>query len=566
MIISFYSYKGGVGRTQLCANVAAYLSIYKNKKVLLWDWDFEAPGLHVYYNKKNEEIESKGTIELLDIYVRIMRSKNNVQESDLPYLSKDYFTTLIPETTECGRVDLLPAGNYSGNFAQKVNNFNWQEFYELLDGVNYIELLKKQLNDFDYDYVFIDSRTGISDYSGICNIQLPELTILMMTPNEQNFAGCSRIAKQIIESDYVKNKYRNPWIMPILSRLDLNNKTYPEWIKRFTTNFSYLLPNIDTKIDTEFITEIFEDIYLNQTLLEYNTAISTGENKLFVNANTPIIKVSFERKFVNIAQFIENLNESYSLNIYNQIDSETWLNYACNANKQKQTRKEIIAYANAGDYKKANELGGTASSWFEEGNNFMMKNDQIKSIECYLKAIKIKPDFQEALFNLGNAYYFINDIINAIEYLKKALEILPTNISTLLNLGIMYSKNEENINAIECFQKIIELESNNVSALNNIGFAFIKLGEIAKAENYLLKSIDLGNKFRGNMNVGHVYFCQGNKEMAFEKYKMSFSNSKTKESFFVDYDDDFKYLEKNSITKKDYDFMKDRLIEYSTLK
>ncbi len=43
--ITFYSYKGGVGRTLALANVAMRLSEFK-KKVCMIDFDLEAPGLH----------------------------------------------------------------------------------------------------------------------------------------------------------------------------------------------------------------------------------------------------------------------------------------------------------------------------------------------------------------------------------------------------------------------------------------------------------------------------------------------------------------------------------------
>jgi MinD-like ATPase involved in chromosome partitioning or flagellar assembly len=457
MIISFYSYKGGVGRTQLCANIAAYLSIYKNKKILLWDWDFEAPGLHVYFDKTNEEIVSKGTIELLSEYVRTMRSRNIVIQADLPYLTKEYITTLIPESIDGGRIDLLPAGNYSDNFTQNVINFNWQEFYELLDGVTYIELLKKQLNNLDYDYIFIDSRTGISDYSGICNIQLPELTVVVITPNEQNFNGSTRIAKQIVESNYVKENHRKPWVLPIFSRLDLSNKSYPIWIKRFTDDFSYLLHTIDPEINEEFFTEIFQDIYINRTLLEYNTAISTGENRLFNNSEIPILKVSFERKYVNIAQFIENMKTYGMLNVNSQIDSDTWLNYAIVAKNQQQIKKEIIAYQNAGDFRKANELGGTALSWLSQGDEHLNKRELDFALSCFQKSIEIKPDNYDSFYKLAVTYGYKGDAKNEIDNYKKAIEIMPKKYEAWYNIGIAYAKNGMQNESFESMNKYYEL-------------------------------------------------------------------------------------------------------------
>src|SRR5947208_181063 len=47
-VITFYSYKGGTGRTMALANVACLLSQRQlnSKGVLMIDWDLEAPGLH----------------------------------------------------------------------------------------------------------------------------------------------------------------------------------------------------------------------------------------------------------------------------------------------------------------------------------------------------------------------------------------------------------------------------------------------------------------------------------------------------------------------------------------
>ena len=58
-IITFYSYKGGTGRSMALANVACLLargvrghsgqSATPDQRVLVIDWDLEAPGLHRYF-------------------------------------------------------------------------------------------------------------------------------------------------------------------------------------------------------------------------------------------------------------------------------------------------------------------------------------------------------------------------------------------------------------------------------------------------------------------------------------------------------------------------------------
>src|ERR1035441_8165546 len=71
-IITFYSYKGGTGRSMALANVAWVLASNR-QKVLVIDWDLEAPGLHRYFrpflaDKELTEPESKGLIEFVRNY------------------------------------------------------------------------------------------------------------------------------------------------------------------------------------------------------------------------------------------------------------------------------------------------------------------------------------------------------------------------------------------------------------------------------------------------------------------------------------------------------------------
>ena len=59
-IVTFYSYKGGTGRTMALANVAWILAS-AGKKVLVADWDLEAPGLHRFFHPfLQQEYEAEG--------------------------------------------------------------------------------------------------------------------------------------------------------------------------------------------------------------------------------------------------------------------------------------------------------------------------------------------------------------------------------------------------------------------------------------------------------------------------------------------------------------------------
>lgn len=299
MILSFYSYKGGVGRTQLVANLAAYFCFRKQQKVLLIDWDLDAPGLHYYFDVMNEKI-NKGLIDLFGEYVEKVKNNTEIDESALPKITSEYIVPVTQTENKHGKIDLLPAGSYGKNFNKKINAFNWYEFYDMLDGKIYIEYFKEQLNLSDYDYVFIDSRTGISDYSGICNIQLPDANFIVVSTAKQDFEGALRITESIIKSPYIQQGFRKAMIFPILSRVDLSiEHKSEEWIEKFGNQFEAFIQNI-----SEFLLTSADD-YVRDTILDYKRDISFGEQVLFHGETKQISSKTLAIQYQRIANYIE---------------------------------------------------------------------------------------------------------------------------------------------------------------------------------------------------------------------------------------------------------------------
>lgn len=368
MIITFYSYKGGVGRTQFVANIAAYLCFYRKKRILLLEWDLEAPGLHFFFNKTDKDINKAGLFGLLNNYVKLTRSQSNIATEKLPAISaQEHIVELVKSERHQGRIDLMPAYTYNGSYAGMVNDFNWYEFYEILQGKIYIEHLKKQIKEnFDYDYVLIDSRTGISDYSGICNIQFPDMNVLVMAPSFQNFEGAAKIAKNIINSSYVKKGFRKPTILPVLSRFDTSAKKeeVDYWINQFKKHFQFLFRKLyhfpaelngfqydwilnsasgvqarifekiykeetinqykkETISDDDFqylldlflALNLFED-YMDSALLDYNKGVAFGENLLFEdNVNINIKQISLAERYQSFAdKYLEKIKNNEHIN------------------------------------------------------------------------------------------------------------------------------------------------------------------------------------------------------------------------------------------------------------
>lgn len=594
MIVSFYSYKGGVGRSQLCANIASYLCIKKGKKVLLWDWDFEAPGLHFFFDKTNIDFTVPGTIELLEDYTAMMRTQPSVSKEDYQFFLKSSMINLKKGEVvkgKIGKIDLIPGGNYNNDFTSKVNNFNWYEFYELLDGKEYIESLKSWLKDLDYDYILIDSRTGLNDYSGICNLQLPDTNVVVMAANEQNISGCKKIINQIVNHEYTK-KFRSSYVLPILSRINVNNPVYQKWSERFVDEFHKLLDELDQDV-SPFTTEIFRDFYLDKTLLEDDPRFSAGENILITNKKQTFPRGSLAAKYTNISEYLEGLDTEKTIRIVNQIDEDTWTSYAEEAVDDNINEKAAYAYDRANDIEHSIQYGGTSNSFNKKGNNEWIKNnldnamkyfqkslelnpqntstlsslgngyfekgDFDLAIQAFQKVIQIKSDNHEAIYCLGNSYYKKGDFNLAIQAFQKAIQIKPNYLEAFNNMGVTYRRKGEFDLAIRAFQKAIQIKPNDPDPFNGLGYVFFASGKIMQAEIPLKNSISLGSKDFANMNLGHVRLGQNQEEEALKCYLKSINSFSDENSFWRDMNDDLQYLKQYGITDDYYQSVIEKL-------
>ncbi|MFL6275495.1 MAG: KGGVGR-motif variant AAA ATPase [Blastocatellia bacterium] len=194
-IVTFYSYKGGVGRSMALANVAWLLAQNYKKKVLVVDWDLEAPGLHRFFGIADHEIRD-GLLDMLYDYKQILRKATESLPEDPVPLGR--YVQKAVNFSGAGSISILPAGRQNGEYAGRVNQFDWQEFYTKWHGYGFIENLKKQMRDAA-EIILVDSRTGVTDIGGICTLQLPDVVALLFALNEQNINGVARTAGTILE-------------------------------------------------------------------------------------------------------------------------------------------------------------------------------------------------------------------------------------------------------------------------------------------------------------------------------------------------------------------------------
>jgi MinD-like ATPase involved in chromosome partitioning or flagellar assembly len=216
-IVTFYSYKGGVGRSMALANVAVLLARRK-LRVLIVDWDLEAPGIEHYFSYFKSGIEKPGLLTLLiDAGAR----------GDVDY--RDYISTISGDGFT---LSLLASGRTAdNNYSANLERFDWHIFFAK-GGGDFLEATRERwLRDFDV--VLVDSRTGLSDSGGICTIQLPDILVGMFTANHQSLYGVRdviRLAQRARQSlAYDRSQLS---IIPLGSRFANDFRESKSWLDR----------------------------------------------------------------------------------------------------------------------------------------------------------------------------------------------------------------------------------------------------------------------------------------------------------------------------------------------
>lgn len=225
-ILTFYSYKGGTGRSMALANFAWVLAM-AGKRVLAIDWDLEAPGLHRYFHPFLSDPELTSTEGVIDFVVRFIEAASAQPVGDvlpadwyLPYTRVAPYANSLDYVFHNGAMlDFIPAGKQGEPYATRVNSLNWKHFYEKLGGWSFMERMREHLRT-EYDFILIDSRTGVSDTAGICTVQMPDAVVVCFTLNFQSIDGASAAARSIVEQ---RTKLgRQVRVFPVPMRVELS--------------------------------------------------------------------------------------------------------------------------------------------------------------------------------------------------------------------------------------------------------------------------------------------------------------------------------------------------------
>lgn len=187
-IVSFFSFKGGVGRTS--SLVATALTLARNGlRVAIIDLDLEAPGLATIFSP--DESISLGVIDYL--LEKKIQGKDWKLRDHLININEQI---LLGDNGES--IQLLTAGTVDHNYLEKLSRLDFQN----LMGSGLQSIMQDMLKELQsavrgLDFILMDARAGFHDIGGLAISNLSHGAVIFGTQSRQSWAGLTHVVRHL---------------------------------------------------------------------------------------------------------------------------------------------------------------------------------------------------------------------------------------------------------------------------------------------------------------------------------------------------------------------------------
>jgi tetratricopeptide (TPR) repeat protein len=144
------------------------------------------------------------------------------------------------------------------------------------------------------------------------------------------------------------------------------------------------------------------------------------------------------------------------------------------------------------------------------------------------------------LHSLGLLLFLRNQYDLSLQWYQKLIKILKTNDpnlpDTFYSIGCVYQKKSDHQQALEYYQKALQIWTENnryeqplrmADCLNNMGCIYETEGSYTKSLDCHQQALSIRGQYQMDIgasynNIGNVYLCLGQYEVALENYNYSF--------------------------------------------
>jgi septum site-determining protein MinD len=163
IIVSVHSFRGGTGKSNLTANLAAIFAA-EGKRVGIVDTDIQSPGIHVIFGLDEKQINRS----LNDFLWGQCAIEDTAYQISLPQLAGGGALYLIPSSIKVGEIARILREGYD------VSLLN-DGFQALIDRLK-------------LDVLLIDTHPGLNEET-LLSLAISDVLVLILRPDRQDFQG-----------------------------------------------------------------------------------------------------------------------------------------------------------------------------------------------------------------------------------------------------------------------------------------------------------------------------------------------------------------------------------------
>lgn len=322
-IVTFYSYKGGMGRTTTMVAYAISLAVkensLKNKTVVIIDCDLEAPGYLNFFDLSKHQGLKSGKKNGLVEFISDAQFVSNPEDLDL----NDYIINVGLDNknnfafNNLDNIWLVPAGNLNEGYSDLESGADRNDYLEGLAKINLssvqsvidnFNLLFDKIEGLNPDVILIDSRTGFNDIFGTAALYLsscvvgffgfsrqtqPGLIHLLKEYNKPSSSFDLKLVFSILPED-VKEEWieeRKKPILELINYTGAENKDKPSLLYLHRNSLLEKIGTGDEQSDSEFVKLIQGKKFNDYNLLfeRINNLFFKKESLRQYTSNTPAI-------------------------------------------------------------------------------------------------------------------------------------------------------------------------------------------------------------------------------------------------------------------------------------
>lgn len=346
-VVTFYSYKGGMGRTTTMIAYAMSLAVndndFKKKRVVIIDCDLEAPGYLNFFDLSEHNGLQSGKKNGLVEFLSDAQLTSHPEDLDI----NDYIINVGDDNknnfayNNLNNIWLIPAGNLNEGYSDLSGGSDRSDYLEGLAKINlssvnsvvkYFNILLDRINEtIEPDIILLDSRTGFNDIFGTAALYLSSSVVGFFGFSRQTQPGLMNLLREYYKEgntfslqlvfSILPEKADETWVenhkkevQQYISYVGTESKNYPSFLYLHRNSLLEKIGTGDDLSDSAFV-----ELVKGKKFEDYNALFERISNQFFketptltYTSNTPAIQLRnvvlkhLKDALVNVSNFAED--------------------------------------------------------------------------------------------------------------------------------------------------------------------------------------------------------------------------------------------------------------------